>query len=102
LPEKTENCCTKTKVRKIIQNAEFKKTEVDLFEMQPGGYSPLHNHKTQHTLLVLKGEGAVYDGEKITPINVDDVVVITTNELHQLKNIGKKPLSFLCVTYSGK
>jgi quercetin dioxygenase-like cupin family protein len=97
LPEK-ETCCTKTKVRKLIQKTDSAKSEIELYEMQPAGYSPLHSHKVQHTILVLEGEGAVFDGQKTIPIQVDDVVSISTNEPHQLKNIGKKPLRFLALT----
>ncbi len=99
LPEKTQTCCVKTKVIKLIQKANFATSEVDLFELSPTGYSTLHSHKRQHTILVLEGEGIVFDGEKNTPIHVDDVVYIIADEQHQLKTIGKKPLKFLCVTY---
>src|SRR5665648_131810 len=98
LPEKTQTCCVKTKVIKLIQKADLAKFEVELFEMQPAGYSPLHSHKILHAILVLEGEGIVFDGEKNTPIHVDDVVYIMANEQHQFRNIGKKPLKFLCVS----
>ena len=98
LPEKNQTCCTKTKVTKLTQTPDCAKSEVEHFEIQPAGYSTLHSHKAQHTILVLEGEGAVFDGEKTTPIHADEVAFISANERHQLKNIGKKPLRFLCVT----
>ncbi|MCW4002470.1 MAG: cupin domain-containing protein [Candidatus Bathyarchaeota archaeon] len=78
--------------------SNLEKTEVELFEMQPGGCSPLHSHDAQHTVLVLEGEGAVSDGEKTFPLHVDDVIIIIADELHQFRNIGQKPLRFLCIT----
>ena len=98
LPEKTKACCTKTKVTNLIQTASCAKAEIELYEMQPSGYSPLHSHKMQHTILVLEGDGTVFDGEKALPLHPDDVVSIGANEKHQLKTLGKKPFRFLCVT----
>jgi mannose-6-phosphate isomerase-like protein (cupin superfamily) len=101
LPEK-ETCCTKTKVRKLLQKADCATSEIELYEMQPNGYSPLHSHKARYTILVLEGEGIVFDGEKTLPLQVDDVVSIEANEKHQLKNVGKKPLKFLAITARAK
>jgi len=98
LPEKEENCCTKTSITKLTPKSGSAKSATELFEMQPTGYSPLHSHKAQHTILVLEGEGIVFDGEKSVPIHVDDVVCIMANEPHQLKNTGKKPFKFLAIT----
>ena len=56
------------------------------------------SHKAQHTLLIIDGEGAVFDGEKLTPIHSDEVVTIFPDEPHQIRNIGKKPLRFLSIT----
>jgi quercetin dioxygenase-like cupin family protein len=100
LPEKTKACCIKTKVTNLNQTVDSTRPEIELYEMQPAGYSPLHNHKAQHTILVLEGEGAVFDGEKTLPIHVDDIISILTDEPHQIKNVGKKPLRFLAITAS--
>jgi quercetin dioxygenase-like cupin family protein len=97
LPEKEQNCCTKTTIIKINPKNDSK-SATELFEMQPQGYSPLHSHKAQHTILVLEGEGVVFDGEKSVPIHANDVVSIIANEPHQLKNTAKKPFKFLAIT----
>ncbi len=76
------------------------KPEIELYEMQAAGHSPLHNHKAQHTILVLEGEGAIFDGEKTLPMHADDIISILANEPHQITNLGKKPLRFLAVTAS--
>ena len=68
----------------------------------PTGYSPLHSHKAQHTILVLEGEGVVFDGEKSVPIHADDILSIMANEPHQLKNTAKKPFKFLAITTQTK
>ena len=68
-----------------------------LFEMEPGGYSPLHEHSWEHEVFILDGEGCVFDGEKTQVFKTGDVVFISPNERHQFKNNGKKPLKFLCL-----
>jgi mannose-6-phosphate isomerase-like protein (cupin superfamily) len=98
LPEKTKTCCIKTKVTCLNQTIDSTKTEIELYEMQPAGNSPLHNHKAQHTILVLEGEGVIFDGEKTFPIYVDGVISILADEAHQIKNVAKKPLRFLAIT----
>jgi len=68
-----------------------------LFEMEPGGNSPLHTHPWEHEVFVLKGKGVVVGErgeEKIAPSNV---VYVAPNELHQFKNTGKTTLMFLCL-----
>jgi len=65
--------------------------------MQPAGYSPLHSHSPQHIVIVLEGEGLVFNGEKTVPIQSGDIVLIKANEQHQFKNNGAKPFKFLNV-----
>ena len=68
-----------------------------LFEVEPNGYSPLHNHPWEHEVFILEGEGVVFDGEKETHFNRNDVVFVPRDELHQFKNIGTGTLKFLCL-----
>ena len=68
-----------------------------LFEVAPGGFSPLHTHPWEHEVFILEGEGVVFDGEKATPFEADDVVFVPSDERHQFKNTGKESLKFLCL-----
>ena len=68
-----------------------------LFEVEPNGYSPLHNHSWEHEVFILEGEGVVFDGTKATPIKPNDVVFVPPDEMHQFKNTGKQTLKFLCL-----
>jgi mannose-6-phosphate isomerase-like protein (cupin superfamily) len=70
--------------------------------MHPEGHSPLHQHPAQHRQFITDRGVVVFDGEKNTPIQSGDVVYIMANEIHQLKNIGKKPLKFICITLNTK
>jgi len=68
-----------------------------VFEVEPGGYSPLHSHNWEHEVFILEGDGIVVsqDGEK--RFKPGDAVFVAPNEKHQFKNDGKKVVKFICV-----
>ena len=68
-----------------------------LFEMQPGGNSPLHTHDWEHEVFILEGEGTVVGKEGEKKFKHGDAVFIRPNEKHQFKNTGKKLVKFLCL-----
>ena len=68
-----------------------------LFEVEPGGHSPLHTHDWEHEVFILEGEGVANNGEKETKIKNGTVLYVAPNEKHQFKNIGSGTLKFLCM-----
>ena len=68
-----------------------------LFELAPGGYTPLHIHDWEHEVFILEGEGLVADGEKETRIKSGSVIYVVPNEKHQFKNTGSEVLKFICL-----
>jgi quercetin dioxygenase-like cupin family protein len=73
-----------------------------IFEVEPGGYSPLHSHNWEHEVFILEGDGIVVsqDGEK--RFKPGDALFVAPNEKHQFKNNGKKPVKFICVVPHAK
>ena len=68
-----------------------------MFEVQPGGHTPLHRHPHEHEVFVLQGTGvAVHEG-KDHPISPEDVVFVPGGDEHCFKNTGNSPLRFLCM-----
>ncbi len=67
-----------------------------LFEIDPGGSSPFHSHAWEHEVFVLEGKG-ILKGECDQEFRDGDVIFIPPNETHQLKNIGTKPVKFICL-----
>ena len=67
------------------------------FEVEPGGFTPKHNHPYEHEIYVIDGEGEVYAGDVPNAIKAGDVVMVKPDELHQFKNVGERPLKFLCL-----
>jgi quercetin dioxygenase-like cupin family protein len=89
---------SKFKVRWLItKEMGAKNFAMRLFEVQSGGYSPLHKHAWEHEVFILEGEGALFDGEKATPFKPNDVVFVPSDEWHQFKNTSKNTLKFLCL-----
>ena len=68
-----------------------------LFEMEPGGYSPLHSHPWEHEVFILEGEGTVFGGGEERKFKAGDAIFILPNEKHQFKNTGEKTVKFLCL-----
>jgi quercetin dioxygenase-like cupin family protein len=94
-----ETCCARTTVRQLLTpEGDYRQCEIKLFEMQPDGYSPLHKHPSEHKVLIIEGEGIVFDGKKEASIQSGDVIWTGTNEPHQIKATGKEPLKFIALT----
>jgi len=68
-----------------------------LFEVEPGGHSPLHIHDWEHEVFILEGDGVATDGEKETKIKNGTVLYVAPNEKHQFENTGSGTLKFLCM-----
>ncbi len=67
------------------------------FEVAPGGYTPKHSHPYEHEVFILSGEGVVLEGETEHPLHAGDVLLVTPDEIHQFRNTGTRPLTFLCM-----
>jgi len=88
----------KLKVRWLItKNMGAENFAMRLFEMEPGGYSPLHSHPWEHEVFILEGEGTVFGDGKEHKFKAGDVIFIPPNEKHQFKNTSKKTVKFLCL-----
>ena len=68
-----------------------------VFELEPGGYTPRHQHDWEHENYILSGEGELLlpDGST-TPLRPGDAVLVRPNEVHQYRNVGSTPFRFIC------
>jgi quercetin dioxygenase-like cupin family protein len=66
-------------------------------EIEPKGFSPLHDHPWEHEIFVLEGEGLTTNGKDEKKIKEGDFIFIPPNETHQTKNIGINTLKLLCM-----
>ena len=96
--EEANEGASKLKVRWLItKDIGAKNFAMRLFEMQPGGHSPLHRHVWEHEVFILDGEATVVSETGETKCKHGDIVFVAPNDKHQFKNNGKKVLKFLCL-----
>jgi quercetin dioxygenase-like cupin family protein len=68
-----------------------------MFEVQPGGHTPLHRHPHEHEVFVLQGKGVVVHEGKDYPLTPEVVVFVPGGDEHCFKNTGNSTLRFLCL-----
>jgi quercetin dioxygenase-like cupin family protein len=68
-----------------------------LFEMEPGGNTPLHSHSWEHEAFIVEGEGIVVGKKGEKKFNRGDVIFIPKDEEHQFRNPSRKIVKFLCI-----
>jgi len=68
-----------------------------LYEVEPGGFTPLHSHPWEHEVFILEGEGVAVGGSEEYKLREGDVLFIPGGEPHQLRNESDKVLKFLCL-----
>ncbi len=69
-----------------------------VFDIEPGGHSPLHDHDYEHEVFVLEGTGEVTEGERVFEIAPGSVVFIRAGVPHQFRNTSTdRLLRFICV-----
>ena len=68
-----------------------------MFEIQPGGHTPLHTHPHEHEVFAIEGSGIfVYEGKE-HEFGAEYVVFVPGGKQHQFRNIGKTILRMLCL-----
>jgi quercetin dioxygenase-like cupin family protein len=85
-------------VRVLISKADGAPTfAMRMFEIEPGGNTPLHRHPHEHEVFVIEGDGVfVHEGRKY-PITREDVVFVPGDSEHNFTNTGRSTLRFLCL-----
>ena len=98
LEEPSEVGLKNIKVRWLISERDGAKNfAMRLFEIQPEGYSPLHQHDWEHEVFILEGTGVARGKTEDEPFKKGDVIFIPPMELHQFINTSKDTLKLLCL-----
>jgi quercetin dioxygenase-like cupin family protein len=67
-----------------------------LIEIEPNGYSSLHQHDWEHEVFILEGKGCIRSKNNEESLNPGDVIYIEPLEWHQLINKGNSIFKFIC------
>lgn len=82
----------------VGERGEATAFQVRYFEIEPGGFSSLEQHRHEHVVVVLRGRGEVRLGAAVHELGFGDTVYVAPHEVHQFRNpAGPEPLGFLCV-----
>ena len=68
-----------------------------LFELKPGGYSPLHQHDWEHEVFILEGEGIIKNKTSEESFKKGDIFFVKPMEWHQFFNNGNEMLKIICL-----
>ena len=68
-----------------------------MFEVQPGGCTPLHTHPHEHEVFIVEGRGTfVFEGSE-HQFGCGDVIFADGGKEHCFRNTGDSLLKFLCL-----
>ncbi len=68
-----------------------------LFEIQPEGHTPLHQHDWEHEIFVLEGSGVTKNKTDAEAFCQGDVLFVPPMEWHQFVNTSQGTLKLLCL-----
>lgn len=68
-----------------------------VYEIDPGGFTPLHSHPWEHAVFVVKGAGIIMDGKRECRLEQNDCLFIAPGEKHQIKNTGEQNMVLISV-----
>ncbi len=68
-----------------------------VFDVEPGGFTPLHAHPWEHEVFVLAGKGTVTCAGNQEPLAPGEVVYVPGGDEHQFRSDAEQPLRFICL-----
>jgi Uncharacterized conserved protein, contains double-stranded beta-helix domain len=94
----TDTGAEKANIRWVIAEKDGAKNFfMRVFEIEPGGYTPLHQHPWEHEMFVCEGKGCVVKAGKEVSLTRGSVVFIPPNEEHQIKNTSPELFTLICL-----
>lgn len=67
------------------------------FRLEPGKKSNKEAHQHEHGVMIVHGHARVQLNQEFFEVHPNDVVFISSNDLHQFTTLGEEPLGFICV-----
>ena len=68
-----------------------------MFEIQPGGHTPLHTHPHEHEVFIIEGKGIFRCDNQEYEFAAEDVIFVPGDTIHRFQNTGDSLLRFLCL-----
>jgi quercetin dioxygenase-like cupin family protein len=67
-----------------------------MFQVEPGGHSPYHDHPWEHEAFIVSGAGSVKTPEGNVKIAAGDVVFVESGDEHSFQADAGETLVFIC------
>lgn len=68
-----------------------------VFELEPGGFTPRHQHAWPHINYIVEGQGTLFLNGVENVIKAGAYAYVPGNELHQFQNTSDTVLKFICI-----
>ncbi len=81
----------------LAKNVDAPNYYLRLFDVEPGGNTPLHSHDWEHEVFVVSGRGKIALADSEHALAEGDAVFVQPNETHQFVNDSESPMRMICV-----
>ena len=81
----------------IGPDSEAPNFHLRVFDVDPGGCTPLHSHPWEHEVFILEGKGTVTCEGNQEPLAPGEVVFVPGNAEHQFRSDSDERLRFICL-----
>lgn len=68
-----------------------------VFRLEPGGFTPKHQHDWEHINHIISGRGKLMIGDQENELTEKDFALVPANTLHQFTNPYDEPFEFICI-----
>ncbi|MBD3175186.1 MAG: cupin domain-containing protein [Armatimonadia bacterium] len=98
-PETVEQGAEGVLIREVITRADGAPSfSMRVFDLEPGGHTPQHDHPWEHQVFILEGRGTVWsESEGDIPLAPGDTVLVMPGERHQFRSAGEGVFRFICL-----
>lgn len=81
----------------LAKNVDAPNFYLRLFDVEPGGNTPLHAHAWEHEVFVVEGRGKIVLADSEQPLTKGDAVLVQPHEMHQFVNDSDSLMRMICV-----
>lgn len=81
----------------LAENVDPPNFFLRVFDIAPGGHTPLHSHPWEHEAFVVSGNGKIVLERSREPLAEGDAVFVEPGETHQFVNDGDTTMRMVCV-----
>jgi len=91
------------RVRVVLGPADKAPTfAMRIFELGPGGHTPLHSHPFEHEVVILEGRIAAVSETGSRELEINDALLIYPDEIHRFANLSAAAAAkFMCLVPVG-